>query len=292
MTFEINPIVDCHTLLGEGPLWDLAEQRLFWVDSYGQTIFRATAEGGEVRTWDVPQKIGSLALRRNGGAILSLVDGFYFFDFDTGECDLVAKVIHAGPAVRLNDGKVDRQGRFIVGSMDTSEREAHGRIYSVAADLRVSQIGDGVVVSNGPSWSPDGSTFYFSDSGASVILAYDYDAVTGKLANKREFCRFSEEDGLPDGATVDAEGYVWSAGVFKGKIHRFAPDGSRDRTIQMPVVSVTSVMFGGPDLSTLYVTTMKTPTSPGIVETGRQAGSLFAITGLGVRGLAENRFAG
>lgn len=289
---KIEAIVDCNTILGEGPLWDVAEQRLYWIDSYGQKIFRANASGGEVESWDVPQKIGSMALRKDGGAILSLADGFYLFDFESGASTLIGTVERAGPNIRINDGKVDKRGRYVSGSMDITEASADGKLYSVGTDLSIREIDDGIVVSNGPCWSPDGSIFYFADSRSRAIWAYDYDLATGNVTNKRRFALFGEEDGLPDGATVDAEGYVWSAGVYKSKLHRFAPDGSRDRTIDMPIVCVTSVMFGGPELDTLYVTSMKTAPVPGVVETGPLAGSLFAITGLGVRGLPETRFAG
>lgn len=289
---KIEAIVDCDTILGEGPLWDVREQRLYWIDSYGQKIFRASAAGGDVESWDVPQKIGSMALRKDGGAILSLADGFYFFDFATGATELVGLVDRAGPNIRVNDGKVDKRGRYVSGSMDITEASADGKLYSVGTDRSITEIDSGIVVSNGPCWSPDGSIFYFADSRSRAIWAYDYDLATGAVANKRRFVLFGEEDGLPDGATVDAEGYVWSAGVYKSKLHRFAPDGTLDRTIDMPVVCVTSVMFGGPELDTLYVTSMKTAPVPGVVETGPEAGSLFAITGLGVRGLPETRFGG
>ncbi|RWR05713.1 SMP-30/gluconolactonase/LRE family protein [Paenirhodobacter populi] len=289
---DIKAIVDCKTLLGEGPLWDVEEQKLYWIDSLGNRIFRADQNGNGVESWPVPANIGSLALRKNGGGLLSLADGIYGFDFATGEAELIHRVSHKGDTVRLNDGKVDRRGRFVTGSLETTETAPLGLLYSLDTDLRVSQIDDGITVSNGPCWSPDHSIFYFADSRSKAIWAYDYDIDTGKLSNKRRFVAFGPEDGLPDGATVDAEGCVWSAGVYKSKIHRFSPDGRRLVTIDMPVVCVTSVMFGGPQLDRLYVTSMLRAPVPGIEETGPLAGSLFVIDGLGVRGLPEYRFGG
>lgn len=289
---EIKAIVDCKTILGEGPLWDVREQKLYWIDSYGSRIFRADENGNGVENWEVPEKIGALALRETGGAVLSLANGFYLFDFATGKAELVQRLAHKGPTVRLNDGKVDRKGRFIAGSMDVTEEAPLGIVYSLGTNHEVTQIDDGITVSNGPCWSPDHSIFYFADSRSRAIWAYDYDIETGAVANKRKFCAFGPEDGLPDGATVDAEGCVWSAGVYKSKIHRFDPDGRRMLTIDMPVVCVTSVMFGGPGLDRLYATSMLRAPVPGIVETGPLAGSLFVIDGLGVKGLPEYRYKG
>lgn len=289
---EIKAIVDCKTILGEGPLWDMREQKLYWIDSYGAKIFRCDENGEGVESWDVPQKIGSMALREQGGAILSLADGFYLFDFDRGKAELLHRVEHKAPSVRINDGKVDQRGRFVSGSIETTEKGADAELYSVGTDHSVRMIDDNIVVSNGPCWSPDGRTFYFADSRSLAIWAYDYDTETGNVSNKRKFCEFGPEDGLPDGATVDADGYVWSAGVYKSKLHRFAPDGNKDMTIDMPVVCVTSVMFGGKNLDRLYVTSMKEAPVPGIVETGPQAGSLFVIDGLGIKGLPEYRYGG
>ena len=289
---DIKAIVDCQTILGEGPLWDVREQKLYWIDSYGMKIFRANEDGSETECWDVPQKIGSLALRQSGGALLSLADGFHLFSFETGNTELLERVEHKADTVRMNDGKVDQRGRFVSGSIEITETSAAAELYSVGTDRTVTKIDDEIVVSNGPCWSPDGKIFYFADSRSRAIWAYDYDLETGKVANKRKFCDFGPEDGLPDGATVDAEGYVWSAGVYKSKIHRFAPDGSRAMTIDMPVVCVTSVMFGGANLDRLYVTSMKTAPVPDVVETSPLAGSLFVIDGLGISGVPEFRYGG
>lgn len=289
---EIKAIVDCKAILGEGPLWDTREQKLYWIDSYGAKIFRSDENGAGVESWDTPQKIGSLALRQSGGAILSLEDGFHLFDFATGKAERMHRVYHKSPTVRINDGKVDQRGRFIAGSVETTERKADAVLYSIDVNRSVRMLERNITVSNGPCWSPDGRTFYFADSRSFAIWAYDYDLETGDIRNKRKFYAFDLEDGLPDGATVDAQGYIWSAGVYKSKIHRFAPDGTKTLTIDMPVVCVTSVMFGGRDLDRLYVTSMTKAPIPGITETGPLAGSLFVIDGLGVQGLPEYRYGG
>ncbi len=289
---RIEVLVDVKTTLGEGPLWDVDEQRLYWIDSFDGRVFRCTADGREVRCWDVPQKIGSMCLRKGGGAVLSLQRGFHFLDFRSGEVSLIHDPEPDRPANRLNDGKVDRRGRFVAGSMDTMEEGPNGALYCLDPDLKVRLLEPGVIVSNGPCWSPDGRTFYFTDTWSGEISAYDYDLETGSIANKRCFTRMTSEGGAFDGATVDAEGGVWSAHVYAGKIVRYAPDGRIDRVIDMPVRKVTSVMFGGPELEVLYVTSMAKPPLPRFPSDPVLRGALFAVHDPGVRGVPEPRFAG
>lgn len=289
---RIEVLVDCKTTLGEGPLWDVETQRLYWIDSFDGRVFRCTEDGREIRAWDVPAKIGSMALRRQGGAVVSLADGFHFLDFDSGEVELIHDPEPDKPHNRLNDGKVDKQGRFLAGSMDTQEAGPNGALYRLDPDLTVTKLEEGIVVSNGPCWSPDGNTFYFSDTWSNEISVYDYDQATGTPSNKRRFAAFDWPGGVPDGATVDAEGHVWSAVVYAGKLARFAPDGSLERVIDMPVKKVTSVMFGGPELDVLYVSSMAKPPLPRFPGDGVLRGSLFALYGLGIRGVPEPRFAG
>ncbi len=290
---RIEVLVDVKTILGEGPLWDVEEERLYWIDSFGMNVFRCTHDGREIRAWDVPQKIGSMALRRNGGAVLSLARGFHFLDFRTGDVELIVDPELDKPNNRINDGKVDRRGRFVAGSMDTMEEGPNGALYRLDPDLSVHKIDDKIIVSNGPCWSPDGTIFYFQDTWSGEIWAYDYDLDTGNVSNKRTFARVdTSRGGAADGSTVDAEGCLWNAQVYDGQIVRYRPNGEVDRVIDMPVKKVTSVMFGGPRLDTLYVTSMARPPLPRFPGDGVLRGSLFAITGLGVRGVAEDRFAG
>jgi len=289
---RIEVLVDVKTTLGEGPLWDVEEQRLYWIDSFDGRVFRCTADGRELRAWDVPQKIGSMCLRKSGGAVVSLARGFHSLDFRTGEVSPIVDPEPDRPNNRLNDGKVDKRGRFVAGSMDTMEEGPNGALYRLDADLAVTKLTGDIIVSNGPCWSPDGNTFYFTDTWSGEISAYDYDQVSGTVANKRCFCRIPADGGAFDGATVDAEGCVWSAHVYAGRIVRYRPDGEVERVLEMPVKKVTSVMFGGPDLDVLFVTSMAKPPLPRFPGDGVLRGSLFAIHDLGVRGVPEPRFAG
>ncbi|MDZ5696528.1 SMP-30/gluconolactonase/LRE family protein [Chelativorans sp. M5D2P16] len=291
---KIDVVVDVKTTLGEGPLWDVEQERLYWIDSFDGRVFRATADGREIRAWDVPMKIGSMALRKDGeGAIVSLARGFHTLDFKTGAVELIHDPEPDLSTNRLNDGKVDRQGRFFAGSMDTMEEGPSGALYRLDPDFTVTRIDSGIICSNGPCWSPDGDTFYFADTWTGEIWAYDYDQRTGNVSNRRTFTKVDTSNGgAADGSTVDSEGCLWNALVYDGKIVRYTPDGAVERVIEMPVKKVTSVMFGGPNLDILYVTSMAKPPLPRFPGDGVLRGSLFAITGLGIRGVAEPRFAG
>ncbi len=290
---RIELLVDAKASLGEGPLWDVAEQRLYWIDSLGDKVHRCDAAGGERRSWDVPENIGSMALREKGGAICSLRDGFYTLDFETGKTEKIADPDPGKPRIRMNDGKVDRQGRFVAGYMDYEESDPLCKLFRLDPDLSTHELDRDIICSNGPCWSSDGKTFYFADSFRKTIYAYDYDIATGGVSNKRPFANFEELGlpGFPDGATVDEEDHVWSAEVFRGRLVRITPDGKLDRVVGLPVESTTSISFGGPDLDIAYVTSMARPIG-GVMPGEREAGGVFAIHGLGVKGLPEPRFAG
>lgn len=289
---RIEVLVDVKTTLGEGPLWDVEQERLYWIDSFDGRVFRSTVDGRELRCWDVPQKIGSMALRKDGsGAVVSLARGFHLLDFNTGDVQLVADPEPGKVNNRLNDGKVDKHGRFVAGSMDTMEEGPNGALYRLDPDFSLHKIDDGIIVSNGPCWSPDGGTFYFTDTWSGEIWRYDYDQKTGNVSNRGTFAKVdTSRGGAADGATVDAEGFLWNALVYDGKLVRYDPNGKVDRMIDMPVQKVTSVMFGGPNLDILFVTSMAKPPLPRFPGDGVLRGSLFAVHDLGITGVPEPRF--
>ncbi|WP_247383447.1 SMP-30/gluconolactonase/LRE family protein [Bradyrhizobium sp. 143] len=288
---RIELIVDTRAALGEGPLWDVQEQMLYWIDSYGPAVHRCDMNGRNRCSWPLPEAVGSMALRRNGGALLSLKSGFHALDFATGDVTRIVDPDPGKPRVRMNDGKVDRRGRFVAGYMDTEDRDPLCGLFSLAPDHTLQKLDEAIICSNGPCWSPDGGTFYFADTTRKVIYAYDYDCATGRVANRRVFASFDGLRGYPDGATVDADGFLWSVEFDSGRLIRFAPDGAIDRIIGLPVNSTTSICFGGRDLDIAFVTSMARPIG-GVAPKEREAGGVFAVYGLGVRGLREPRFAG
>jgi len=275
--------------VGEGPVWDVATQTLFWIDILEKKVFRLDPASGQTRVWPVPNIIGSMAVTQDGNAIVALANGVHRLDLATGECRMLASSPDLNEQVQLADGKVDRRGRFIVGSSDRGMKEARGKLYALdpgATALRV--IDTDIFLANGPCWSPDDRTFYHADSIRKLIYAYDYDIETGTVTNRRPFASTAELGGIPDGATVDAEGHVWSAICEGGRLVRFRPDGSIERQVPMPLKLPGSVMFGGPKLDRLFVPTL----SPAFL--GRPAdpldGSTFVVDGLGITGIAEPRF--
>jgi len=288
---RVELLVDKQNVLGEGPLWDVEEQRLYWIDSLGREVFRAREDGSHFERRPVPGDIGSLAVRKSGGLVLSLSDGFYFFDFDTGKSEKILDPEPDLPQTRINDGKVDKRGRFIAGTMERTEKQAIAGLYRLDPDLSCHKLEGDIMVSNGPCWSPDGKTFYFTDSWSGYIAAYDYDLDTGHISNKRKFASTKERPGAPDGSTVDSEGYLWNAQCYGGYVVRYSPDGKVDRILEFPIRKVTSVMFGGKKLDVLYVTTMG-KAGEQFAPTQLKGGGLFAIYDLGITGVPETRFAG
>lgn len=287
----IEVFSDRRERLGEGPVWDAETERLWWVDSYGPALHRADLRGTDRRTWPLPEPVGSFALRRGGGAVLALRSGFFALDLESGAVERIGDPVQGDLTARLNDGKTDRQGRFLAGSMDFEERAPVGRLYRLDPDLSVATLDQGIICSNGPCFAPDGRTLYFADSFKRTIFAYDYDPASGAVASRRIFASLDGFQGYPDGATVDAEGCLWCVEVYAGRLLRFDPEGTLDRVVGLPVFSTTSIAFGGPELDIAFVTSMARPYA-GRRPLEREAGMVFAVTGLGVRGLAEARFAG
>jgi sugar lactone lactonase YvrE len=288
---KISRVETAHCLVGEGPLWDVAEQALYFVDIVGRKVHRYDPSSGMTRSWDVPGVIGSMALRIGGGAVVALKDGIHTLDFASGDVKPLA--LPEQPArAQFNDGKVDRRGRFVVGSGDSDLRDTQhvGSLYSLGTDRRLTVLDTGIAIANGPCWSPDDRTLYFSDSLEHAVYAYDYDADSGAASDRRLFADTRELGGIPDGATVDTDGLMWMAICEGQKVVAFRPDGTIERIVEMPVKLPASVMFGGPDLDLLYVTTIDPTLLARPAEEG--AGHLWVIEGLGAKGIAEPRYGG
>jgi len=300
---KIECVLECRNHLGEGPVWDVEEGCLYWLDGTGHrvgnpSIWRLDPRTGNTRNWSLEHDVGALAIRRGGGAVLALDDGFYFFDFASGRLDLIAHVDADQPRSRLNDGKCDRRGRFFAGGMDDREELKICGLWRLDTGLSVTKVDAGIICTNGPCWSPDNRTFYLADTFQGEYWAYDYDLDAGSVANRRVFHSFKGDAGVADGSTIDEEGCLWNAQLISGDLVRYAPDGTVERRVGMPVRNITSVMFGGDRLDELYVTSMARVKHPAVhdrfareIKPQYLAGSLFKVTGLGVRGLPEPRFA-
>jgi sugar lactone lactonase YvrE len=283
--------IDTHRcIIGEGPVWDAAEQALYFIDILGKKVLRFHPATGGTRAWDVPEVIGSMAIRVDGGALVALATGVHTLDFETGACTMLATSSDLNEMVQLADGKVDRRGRFIVGSSDRGMKDARGKLYVLEGTPTLREIDNDIIIANGPCWSPDDKIFYHSDSIRNTVFAYDYDIETGTAANRRAWASTEDLGGIPDGATVDTDGCMWMAICEGQKVVQFRPDGTLERVIDMPVKCPASVMFGGAALDQLYVTSL----SPAFLgrEEAPLDGCTFVIDGLGVKGLPEPRYAG
>lgn len=279
-----------HDQLGESPVWDHDAQRLYWVDGVSRLIRSFEPESGAFQQWETPSMVGSIGLGQGNTLVAALVDGIYLFDLDSEAFTPLMRPEPADPHIRFNDGKMDRDGRFLCGSMGL-HAEPLGQLWRVDAQGRGETFADGIRISNSLCFSPDGGTMYFADSMDRSIRAYSYGSGDTPVGPARVFVDTSPWDSGPDGATVDAEGHVWSTLIQVGKIARFTPDGKLDRLIDAPVDLPSCVAFGGPDLSTLYVTSIKDSGSGRAISKHPDGGRLYAIDGLGVRGLPEARFA-
>jgi len=252
-----EPVGDVTAVLGEGPYWVPEDDCLLWVDIHRGQLHRTYFPWGETVTLDLGAV--SAAFPAMAGGILTAGGNRLALHLpaERGE-QWSTRVIAEVPAregVRFNDAAVDPAGRVWVGSMHTGETEPLGQLLRLDHGGVLTVVVDGVTVSNGLGWSPDGSRMYYVDSPVCRVDVFDYDIATGRADRRRPFADLSAFDGVPDGLTVDADGCVWVAVWGGGVLRRFTPDGGQDSVIAVPVSQPTSCAFGGPGMSDLYVTT-------------------------------------
>ncbi len=288
---DVASVVPTTAFLGEGPTWLPAERRLVFVDILAPAIIMSDPQDGSFQVRPMPELVSAVVPRRRGGFLAAMQTGLKAVDIDSGAVTAIASPEASKPGNRFNDGKCDRRGRFWVGTLAIDTTPGHGSLYRLDPDGRCSLMDQGFTISNGLGWSPDDRLFYFTDSGAKRIYVYDFDVEAGTIANRRIFVELPDGVGSPDGLTVDAEGFVWSAHWDGWCVTRYDPFGKVDRVINLPVPRPTSCTFGGPDLSTLYVTSARIRLSAQQLAEAPLSGSVFAVRA-GVRGLPELPFAG
>ncbi len=275
-------------LLSEGPRWHHERQELLWVDILGREMHRATlaANGAleHLQTISIDRHIGAVAPAIGGGYVLAAGPGFLFVD-DAGAIHELAQPEAGRTDVRMNDGACDPQGRFWAGTMAYDESPGAGSLYRLELDRSCTTVLTGLTISNGIGWSPDATTMYLSDSGTGCVDAFRYDGSTGAISERRTLVKIDQPGVAPDGLTVDEHGGIWVALWGGAAVNRYGPDGTLLATIPIPAELATSCAFGGPELATLFVTTARA--DPDEIALGHQpdAGRVFAIDGLGVRGL-------
>lgn len=296
----VSCVVESADLLGEGCLWDQAAGALWWLDiARPSRIHRLVVATGDHKIWTSKLLLTTLGLRRNGGLVVGGEDGVYTFDPKTGVNTLLCHPETDRPRNRFNDGACDPQGRLWIGTMqqnigangeDLDITQNSGALYCVAGDGTSTRREDNIGVSNGPCWSPDGRTFYFSDSRNQVIYAYDFNAADGTISN-RWVLNDTKDYGYPDGATVDAEGYIWSARWDGACVLRISPDGVIDRVVPISALRPTCLCFGGAKLDQIYVTSSRAHLPAASMLQYPQQGGVFGFSP-GVRGQLKYQFNG
>jgi sugar lactone lactonase YvrE len=281
---------------GEGAVWHQAHGAVYWTDILRFLIHRFTASDQCVRTWVFDEPVTAICLTGQDDVLAVVLGSRVIFWEPASDTRTDHGFILPGwPKVRLNDARPDPRGSLWAGSMrnnvnpDGTAGEAGGTdgiLYRIDPDSKVTVHRTDVGISNTLGWGPQNDRFYFADTLANVVWAYDYDETNGTISNEAPFLDKFER-GLPDGSTVDSEGYLWNCRFAGGCIVRVAPDGRIDRVIEMPVTNITTCTFGGADNKTLYITTA----AAGAPGSERLAGGLFALE-TNIKGLPENRFFG
>jgi sugar lactone lactonase YvrE len=289
---EANCVLKWNANVGEGPTWDEREHKLYWVDIKGKKIHCFDPNTNQNQTFNMPEVVPCLALRSQGGLVITLKKEFAFFDPKNGEIQRLAQVESHHPNNRFNDGKCDARGRFWADTMDSVDpNRSEGALYVLDERKVLTKKQEKVCCGNGLGWSPDNRTFYFTESFRYSIFSYDFDVSTGEISNRRLFIEIKDGNVFPDGLTVDSEGFVWVGVYGSGQVRRYDPKGNLERVVYLPVPQPTSCTFGGKDLNILYITTAQENMSPSQLSDAPLSGSLFAVE-TDIKGLPTNRYRG
>lgn len=289
---DLEDVLPLQNTLGEGLVWSIEEQALYWVDIEEKCFYRLDPATSAYQRVDVGVRIGVLALRASGGIIMATQKGFAFWHPHKQELVYITDPEADKSDNRFNDGAVDCAGRFWAGTMDTSsDAKPIGILYRLDPDGSLHTMETDLTTPNGIGWNPDNTIMYFTDSPKRVIYAYDFDATTGTVSNRRIFVHIHDEVSQPDGLTVDAEGHIWSACWDGAKIVRYAPDGSVDRVLPVPALRVTSCVFGGANLDELYITSASIDLTEAQKQQYPLSGHLFRLK-TSIKGLKKYRYGG
>ncbi len=273
---KLKCVVESHSLLGEGPLWDSREECLWWVDIEGQKIHRYDPALEEDRSIETKGRPSTIVPRESGGVVFTMEQEVLALDFEADEISVLARIPDASPAVRFNDGKCDPAGRLWAGTMGSKDGEGIGALYCIDTDLSFRRMVEGVAVSNGIVWSSDQSTLYYIDTFTREVAAYDYDVASGDISNRRVAVLIEEELGFPDGMSIDENGMLWIAHWGGAAVRQWDPlSGKLLQSLSVPARHVTACAFGGENLRDLYITTATSGFSKEDLLIQPRAGNLF-----------------
>jgi sugar lactone lactonase YvrE len=275
--------------LGEGPMWEERSGRLYWVDIRQQLIEWLDVASGDAGVFKLGVRPSALGVREEGGLVVAADQCVGVLDLETGRFEVRVTFEHERPGNRTNDGGVAADGRFWFGTMDDKGEKRTGALYALAPDWSLRCALDGLGIPNGIVSSADGSQLFLADSSLGVIRVHSLDRETGALSSARDFARVA--DSAPDGAALDEEGFLWSAQWDGGRVVRYAPDGTIERSVSVPVSRPTSCAFGGAEFTTLFITSARDGLSQALLSKEPLAGSVFSVVA-GVRGVRYPRFNG
>jgi sugar lactone lactonase YvrE len=284
-------VLDVRASLGECPVWSPAEGVLYWVDINAPSLNRFDPATGSNRVMPMPSSIGCFGLRRQGGFVFALRDGIWLANSDGTLERKVADAPYDPAHHRFNDGRCDPQGRLFAGTMNEKRDAASAALYRLDHDFRLTEVLNGLTISNGLAWSPDGRTMYHADTPTRTVNAFAFDATTGTPSNRRALAHFDDETHRPDGAAVDSEGCYWTAFYGGGGIARLSPAGTVLVSYPLAAMCPTMCAFGDADLKTLYVTSARQRRDDAELARLPQSGGIFALR-VDVPGLPEPAFAG
>lgn len=282
---------DAHAEVAEGPVWVPFRGELLWVDIPRHLVHRLHTASGRLESIDVGQPVGAVAMREAGGLVLALRDGFALIDGDGEAVRLVREVERDNANNRMNDGKCDTSGRFWAGTMAFDMAPGAGALYRLEPDLTVVPVLAPTSVPNGLAWSSDDRTMYFVDTGPGTVDAFDYVPASGAITERQRIIDVPPEEGLPDGMTIDADGFLWIALWDGWCVRRYSPNGNLDTIVELPTAQITSCTFGGEHLDELYITSAAAGLSQRERAEQPHAGAIFRVRP-GVRGTPAARFAG
>jgi L-arabinonolactonase len=289
--------VDCRCTLGEGILWWPQRRALLWTDIEGSALWEHRVDGQVTSRSSLPDRLGSFAICESGALLLGLAKGLFVGDIDRQldgalQLEPVAEVDSDRPRHRINDGRTDRAGNFVFGTMNEDQDSPTGSFYQYSAThgLRRLDLG-GVTIPNSICFSLDGRTMYFCDSPDRRIRQCDYEASSARVSQIQEFVRFSDDQGQPDGSVIDREGCLWNAAWGVGLVRRFAPDGRLLGEIRVPSKNTTCLVFGGDALSDIYITSSRQEMSAEELDAAPSAGSVYQAS-VGALGICDAPFRG
>ncbi|MCP1199578.1 SMP-30/gluconolactonase/LRE family protein [Notoacmeibacter sp. MSK16QG-6] len=278
---EPRCLLDCRNSLGEGPVWDDRRGFLWWIDIKAGVIHWIDPDSLQTGEHRMGEDVGSIGLCNSGRLIVALRQSVILFDPKAGDRDILVRFSDLRRDERLNDGKVGPDGAFWVGGMHETEidkMQPVSALYRVAPDGSVRKVVDGLKVSNGLAWTPDGRTMYHSDSCAPWLDRWDFDTATGEIGNRTRIAEPSNEVGRPDGAAADSDGRYWSAGVSASRLNIWSRDGELLGSIDLPdLPKPTMPCFGGADMKTIFITGHRNQMTPEVLASFPHAGSLFSM---------------